>query len=360
MGDRWHISWPSSKIDEYEASAIWIASTDRARETRQFTTGETHDWYPRWSPGGGQIAFTRVDEPTEEDEKEEKERDDACIYGEKWRHARLRLLSLATREVTTVATGGRHIADFTWHPHGTEIAYLVLKTPDLEARAHEAVIERIPIAGGEPQAVCHFPFAVHSLTWSQDGGTLFFMAPVAKKSQSSSGLYAIPVQGGEPLPIASGETNCVAEVRAIQQIPSLAILIGEGLGSRIDLLDLKNGESTTLLDGMDGECEVEYTSWDVRRSEDGKLTAAVIRIARDQPWEVWAGQGQVDQNAKGIASRVCRIPTRTTWHCGTSASDWYPEARQALVRSLVKRMRKVSGTRKCTVPILLDKDDWRA
>jgi hypothetical protein len=254
-----------------------------------------------WSPGGGQIAFTRVDEPTEEDEKEEKERDDACIYGEKWRHARLRLLSLATREVTTVATGERHIADFTWHPHGTEIAYLVLKTPDLEARAHEAVIERIPIAGGEPQAVCHFPFAVHSLTWSQDGGTLFFMAPVAKKSQSSSGLYAIPVQGGEPLPIASGETNCVAEVRAIQQIPSLAILIGEGLGSRIDLLDLKNGESTTLLDGMDGECEVEYTSWDVRRSEDGKLTAAVIRSARDQPWEVWAGQGQVDQNAKGIA-----------------------------------------------------------
>jgi len=71
---------------------------------------------------------------------------------------------LATREITTLAAGERHIADFTWHPHGTEIAYVVHQTPDLEARAHEVVIERIAIAGGEPQVVCHFPCAIHSLT----------------------------------------------------------------------------------------------------------------------------------------------------------------------------------------------------
>jgi dipeptidyl aminopeptidase/acylaminoacyl peptidase len=121
---------PSGKKEEHETSAIWIASTDRARETRQFTAGEAHDRHPRWSPdgkhlaflsdrakrgtaqlyliaadggealaltsiknkksvddfawspGGGQLAFTSADEPTEEDEKKEQERDDARVYGE--------------------------------------------------------------------------------------------------------------------------------------------------------------------------------------------------------------------------------------------------------------------------------------
>ena len=86
---------------------------------------------------------------------------------------------------------------------------------------------------------------------------LFFVAPVAKKSQSSFAVYAIPVQGGEPTPIAGGETNCATEVRAIQQTPSLAALIGEGLESRIDLLDPKNGEAVTLLHGKGGERGVE-------------------------------------------------------------------------------------------------------
>lgn len=223
------------------------------------------------------------------------------VYGEKMAYARLCLLSLATREITTLATGDRHIAAFTWHPHGTEIAYLVLQTPDLEARAHEVVIERIAIAGGEPHVVCTFPCAISSLNWSQDGESLSFLAPIAKKSQSSFAVYAIAVKGGEPKPIAGGQTNCASVVRAIQETPSFAVMIGEGLESRIDLPDPNNGEVVTLVDGMDGERGVEYASWDMRRGEEGKLAIAVVRSASDQPWEVWAGQEQGGQNAKGIA-----------------------------------------------------------
>ena len=45
---------PRSKKEEYGTSAIWIASTERAGQTRQFTAGEAHDQHPRWS--GEQFA----------------------------------------------------------------------------------------------------------------------------------------------------------------------------------------------------------------------------------------------------------------------------------------------------------------
>lgn len=339
---------PWSKKEEHKISTIWIASTDHAGESRQFTAGEAHNQHPRWSPdgkqlaflsdrakrgttqlylidtdggearaltsikntksvedfawspGGEQLAFTSADEPPEEDEKKEKERDDTRVYGEKWPYARLRLLSLATKEVTTVVAGERHIANFTWHPQGTEMAYVVQQTPDLESQAYEVVIERMAIAGGEPQIVCHFPCAVYSLTWSQDGSTLFFLASVAKKSQSSSAIYAVPAQGGEPKRIAYGEISCAAEMRAIQQASSLTVLVAEGLGSRIDLLIPESGEMVTLLDGMNGEQAVEYDSWDAQYNADGKLMVAVVCSAGNQPWEVWAGQEQTRQSGKAI------------------------------------------------------------
>lgn len=361
---------PLSKKEEHATSAIWVASTGHAREAPQFTSGEAHDHHARWSPdgtqlaflsdrakrgtarlyliaadggealaltstknkksvadfawspGGGQLAFTSADEPTEEDEKQEEERDDALVYGEKWPYARLRLLSLNTKEITTLAAGERHIAAFTWHPNGTEIAYLVQQTPDLEARAHDVVIERIAIAGGEPHVVCHFPCAIHALTWSQDGGTLFFVAPVAKKSQSSFAVYAVPVEGGEPKLIASGQTNCATEVRAVRETQPIAVMIGEGLGSRIDLLDPKNGEVVTLLDGTDGERGVEYASWDERRNEEGKLTIAVVRSGSDQPWEVWCGHQQVDQ--KPIAITMQQVSAHAKSLAGISFGHQEP------------------------------------
>src|SRR5260370_3872945 len=66
-------------------------------------------------------------------------------------------------------------------------------------------------------------------------------------------------------------------------------------------MDPKNAESVLLLGEVDGERGVEYDSWDVRRSEDGKVTVAVVRSAGAQHREVWAGQEQVTQNARSIA-----------------------------------------------------------
>ncbi|HZR42344.1 MAG TPA: S9 family peptidase [Ktedonobacteraceae bacterium] len=334
---------PSGKKEEHPISTIWIASTDGLRPTRQFTSGEFADrnpqWSPdgtqlaflsdrakrgtaqlyliaidggearplmskehkkavqnfAWSPGGGQIAFTSADEPTEEDERREKERDDARVYGERLPHARLRLLSLATREVTTLVSGDRHIAEFAWHPQGTELAYVVWQTPELESLAYETFVERISLAGGEPQIICRFPSAVSSLTWSPDGETLLFGASVTGKAQSSRAIYAVSAQGGEPHRIACGETNCAGKLyqpyqsQVTTQARQVAMLLGEGLESRVCWLDPITGSLSPLSPTSQEDLTKDIADWSVRVVEEGRTVLAVVRGAAHEPWEVWAG-----------------------------------------------------------------------
>src|SRR5688572_20639049 len=58
-----------------------------------------------WSPDGMRIAFTALDEPTEEDERRERDRDDGAVYGKRWPNARLCILEIAGGSVTMLPTG---------------------------------------------------------------------------------------------------------------------------------------------------------------------------------------------------------------------------------------------------------------
>ena len=338
---------PLSKKEEQATSAIWLAATDTSRLARQFTRGDVEDRMPRWSPdgsqiaflsdrakrgtvqlyliatdggearpltpaankkavesfawspGGGSIAFTSADEPTEEDERREKERDDAQVYGERLPYAHLRLVSLASQEITTLVSGSRHIHELAWHPRGTEVAYVVRHSPELDAMAHENVVERIALAGGESQAVCRFPGAITALTWSSDGKTLLFMATATGKSQSSVVVYAVPAEGGKPQRMACGETNCAGGLCQLQEDEQVAIGIMEGLETFFGKLDIQTGEVTRLFPLTTADRAADYREWHVRRLADGKTMLAVVRSTGTQLREVWAGliEGAVSEPA---------------------------------------------------------------
>ncbi len=351
-----YVQGRSSKRDEHGSSTVWVAPIDGSSPPRQFTSGTTVDYQPRWSPdgrqiaflsdrakrgtaqlyliaadggearaltnvdnkkpvlgfawspGGGHIAFLSADEPTAEDDRREKERDDADVWGERWPHARLRLLSLATNEVTTLAAGNRHIAALSWSPGGTEVAYLVWRTPTMESFGQDGVIERVAITGGDSHVICRFPCSVDALTWSEDGKMLLFLAPAAQRPQSSSAVYAVPARGGEPRRIAFGDQSCAM---GLDRPPgSSRPLAAEALGleTRLCWLDPATGASVPFYPSRPEDGEAELGNWSVRTPDSQAVALAMVRSAGDRPPEVWAGRSD-DSSAAPVLRQISHHQT---------------------------------------------------
>ena len=186
-------------------------------------------------------------------------------------------------------SGDRHIQELAWHPYSAELAYVVWQSPRLNSISLENVVERIPLAGGEPQVVCRFPGNIGSLTWSTDGQTILFIASASAKSQSSMAVYTVAASGGEPRCIECGETNCAADLCRLQQDEQVVLTILEGLETHFCKLNPNTGALTTLFPTVPQDRASDYEDWHVRTIEGGKTMLAVVRGSGTQPREVWAG-----------------------------------------------------------------------
>ncbi|HEY2669892.1 MAG TPA: S9 family peptidase [Rugosimonospora sp.] len=168
---------PVGRAGELPVSSLWVVAADRSTPPRKLTAGTAEDAYPQWAPDSESILFTsdraergvpqlhriRIDggeaealstwragisdhypladpdlvavvaedEPDDEDERRDMERDDAIVWGQRSRPARLRLLDVRTREVHTVdAFGDRHVVEVAQRPDGGPLAVLTWATPE--------------------------------------------------------------------------------------------------------------------------------------------------------------------------------------------------------------------------------------
>ncbi len=328
-----YVATPYGRVENAEGE-IWLASI-ASGESRRFTVGSGRDDHPRWSPDsrwlaflsdrdepgrrdlyriprnggeaellverkrgierfawspdGSTIAFLCPDDPTDEDERREKERDDAEVYGERWKLNRLRLLDLTTREVRTLSTGDGHVSELAWSPDGSQIAYVARPTPELEAgqRARIAVISLD--ADAEPRDVMVEPgFSPHNLTWSPDGNALLYVGGHDPQPQGSFTVYSVPADGSSAYRLVGPSRDVGYCVTGLQSVPGsdrVVITIAEGLTTRLDWLDPTTGEMETLY----GYPEGDVIGADVLLQGEQPLLA-VVRSSGSEPPEVHVGR----------------------------------------------------------------------
>jgi dipeptidyl aminopeptidase/acylaminoacyl peptidase len=326
--DGTRVAWtaePRGREGEHAESGIWMAATDGSTPAKRWTQGGA-DRHPRWSPDGARlaflsdrrdrgtaglyvmeaaggeasplvvrkrsvetfawspdgarIAFVAPDEPTDEDERREKERDDADVRGERWRYGRLHVVDVATGDVSDLPVGDVHVFEVTWSPDGRELAFLSRRTPELDSRP--VAIQVVAADGGAPRQVAEANAG--GLKWTA-GGRLVFAAPHGLTELSAATVWSLDPAGGTPVVIGPGpdEERCGLDVYVVPGEARMAVRIAEGLDTRFAWVDPSGGGAPEPL----YETGTGVEPADVVVGPGGPVLA--LGHTSTAPLEVWAG-----------------------------------------------------------------------
>ena len=287
------VAWtaaPFGKVGEHAEQGIWVGQVDGAPAERRWTY-RAEDKHPRWSPDGSRLAFlsdrekrgthglyvldatggeatplvvrTEEDsvaafawspdgdriaflapaEPTEEDKRRETERDDADVFGERWKRNRLWFVDATGGEPEVGWAPTKHLTELAWSHDGSRLALLGQDSPLNEHQGSTRVYVFVP-GDADATLVCEAPDA-SDLGWS-GSDTIVYAAPHEVVPQSSYTVWAVQVGGGSPRVVGTGrdEPRCTIGVaHGPSGTPTLLVVV-EGLDTRLEWVDPATGERT--------------------------------------------------------------------------------------------------------------------
>lgn len=325
----WNRPHPSSRW----VSSLWIAETNRQHSAHQLTSGESNDSWPQfspdgkiiaflsdrasegvpaiwtldpthgednavpltstdcekgvakfaWSGDGKYIAFLSPDEKSAEMKARDERKDDAMVYGAEWGFARLRVVDVATKQVTTLVSDDCHVYDFGWGSDPKQLAYVTTKTPEGESAYISG--SSIRIIGLEDQDVtklADFPAPLQDLCWV--AGDLWWRANYdLTNTLSSRSVYKLSVAVKTWNRSGFGEHNCATSwalppgLRKLSE-DSLVVQVQSGLADQFHVLP----HGSLLYNELH-----EVRSWDVVTADD-KTLLAVVKSNANTPSEVYS------------------------------------------------------------------------
>jgi len=275
---------PSGHAGEHPASAIWLASPGDAASP--LTAGTAKDHAPRWSPDsrkvyflsdrakpgtdqlyrispergearaltdwepgvasylplpdGKRIALLGTNPETEETKRRKEERDDAEVYGEHWPYQRLRLLDLASGEITTLdALGDRHVVDVVAEPNGTRLMVKAWATPETDNSFRDVDLFVVDLEAGTTALVCHHPASVDDMAWGPDD-TIVVLATRPHCHHAGVSIWTVPASGGELRELISDLTVCPMQLVAPGN-GEVLVLAEDRLDSWVGQVNLDSG-----------------------------------------------------------------------------------------------------------------------
>jgi dipeptidyl aminopeptidase/acylaminoacyl peptidase len=146
-----------------------------------------------WSPDGKRVAFETTVPKTAEEEKKEKDKDDAKVVGRPEGKPLLQVMDLETKSVRTLVQGAWRVGEYAWLPDGTALAARATDDPQRELFSDK--IYRISVPDGTMTLLESPAGPFQSLRVSPDGKLLAYIG-CRGDGPDAHDLLVLPLGGG--------------------------------------------------------------------------------------------------------------------------------------------------------------------
>jgi dipeptidyl aminopeptidase/acylaminoacyl peptidase len=158
----------------------------------------------QWSPDGKKIAFVAQRDLTADEEKKQKDKDDAVVIDQQFRFTQISTIDVVSKKVTILVNGAMQVNDPQWAPDGSRLAFSGNPTPKADD-GNLSDIYVVPSEGGAPQKLVENPGPDASPRWSPDGQLLAFITRQGNPTGvGQTQLAIVASEGGTPRMVAPG------------------------------------------------------------------------------------------------------------------------------------------------------------
>jgi dipeptidyl aminopeptidase/acylaminoacyl peptidase len=179
-----------SSRDEDQQQIFWMRV--EGGEAAALTHGKRSIKAFEWSPNGKQIAFLAPDAKTEEEEKKEKDKDDARVVDKDDKRARVWVLDLATKETRVLTKPTWEVNELAWLPSADRLVIKATERPESDEYTERIFTIQISDGALKQLIAPRGPFG--ELRVSPEGRTVSFVGP-REDGPEPHDLMLLPTDG---------------------------------------------------------------------------------------------------------------------------------------------------------------------
>jgi dipeptidyl aminopeptidase/acylaminoacyl peptidase len=173
-------------------------------EAMAVTKSETWVAAFKWSPDSASIAYTTTDAKTKEEIQAEREGRDWTVADHNYKHTRLHIIDLKTKESRLVTSQAMTLQDFDFSPDGRQFVISATDTPSVDDAFMRSRLMVISSQGGEARLLARTEGKLTSPRWSPDGKWIAWLGATAFKDPFAGSLFVVSAEGGSPENLLNG------------------------------------------------------------------------------------------------------------------------------------------------------------